>query len=131
MVINLLYEIGKYLEKYNIQIEDVYEELYNIYGNTIIFSKRSLMFSKCFYKKYHTVINVIPLDISWNNYVLLMRKNLLLYEDLAILKVIKYLELTEKEISYFINTGCIKIYSNDKTINNIVIEFMNLKEKEE
>lgn len=131
IVISLLYKIGEYLNKQNIQIEELYEYLYKLYGNTIIFSKRSLIFSKQFYKKYHKVINMIPLDISWNNYVILMRKNLLLKEDIEILKIINLFSMTEKEISYFLNTGHLKRCFKDLSMNNIVIEFMNLKEKEE
>ena len=123
---NMLYSLGKYLNENPSKLNMLYEYLYMFYGNTIIFSKRSLVFAKIFYQKYHEDIPLIPKNITWNQCVLLLRKNNSLLEDIYIFEVIKLFSLNEKEIDYFIVTGNVQFIPETKSVNNIVLEFMNL-----
>ena len=123
---NLLYTFGKLLHERPNEIDKVYEYLYNIYGNTIIFSRRSLLFSKLFYEKYHQNIHLVPSNITWNQCVTLLRKRYCLSKDIYIFGVIELFALNEKEIDYFLDTGNIKFILDGESINNIVMEFINL-----
>lgn len=127
----ILFGIGKYLSDGNYNVDSIYEDLYSKYGNTIIFSKRSLLYSKLFYKKYHKIIYRIPSNITWNQIVMLLDKKYSLEEDIQIFKTINLFSLNEKEISYFLTNNSILFFSMDKDINNIVLEFMNLQERGE
>ena len=125
-VLNLLYTFGRLLHENGDEIDMVYEYLYNIYGNTILFSRRSLLFAKLFYEKYHQDIHIIPSNITWNQCVALLRKKYCLSKDIYIFEVIELFSLNEKEIDYFLDTGNIKFILDGESVNNIVIEFINL-----
>lgn len=125
-ILKLLYTFGGLLHESPDEIDKVYEYLYNIYGNTIIFSRRSLLFSKLFYEKYHQDINLVPDNITWNQCVTLLRKRYCLSKDIYIFGVIELFSLNEKEIDYFLDTGNIRFILDCESVNNIVIEFINL-----
>ena len=125
-VLNLLYTFGRLLHEIPDEIDKVYEYLYSIYGNTIIFSRRSLLFAKLFYEKYHQDIHLLPNNITWNQCVMLLRKKYCLSKDIYIFGVIELFSLNEKEIDYFLDTGNIKFILDYESVNNIVIEFINL-----
>ena len=125
-VLNLLYTFGRLLHEIPDEIDKVYEYLYSIYGNTIIFSRRSLLFAKLFYEKYQQDINLVPNNITWNQCVMLLRKKYCLSKDIYIFGVIELFSLNEKEIDYFLDTGNIRFILGEENVNNIVIEFINL-----
>lgn len=118
--------LGRYLHENPNELDTLYEYLYIFYGNTIIFSKRSLLFAKLFYQKYREDIALIPKNITWNQCVTLLRKNNCLSEDIYIFEVIELFSLNENEIDYFIDTGNIRFIPEEQYVNNIVLEFMNL-----
>lgn len=127
----ILFHIGKYLSEDVFQIDSLYERLYSLYGNTIIFSKRSLYYCKLFYEKYYKVIDIIPFNMTWNQIVILLEKHYSLEEDVEIFKTINFFSLDEAEISHYLTTGKIIFFNSKKMLNNIVYEFMNLQEREE
>ena len=122
----LLFGIGKCLYENKVTIDFLYEQLYEEYGNTIIFSKRSLHYCKLFYEKYHKIIMLVPLNMTWNQIVVLLEKKYTLGQDIEIFKTITFFSLNEREISYYLTTGKIMFLESDKCVNNIVFEFMNL-----
>ena len=125
-VIEIIYMFGEYLNQNPKDLSLLYEYLYKLYGNTIVFSKRSLVFAEMFYKKYHDIFILIPKSITWNQIVKILRKNNFLQEDIYIFEVIDLFSLNEKEIDYFLDTGNIKFMNDTFDVNNIVLEFMNL-----
>lgn len=122
----IMYKIGEYLNSNSDALDILFESLYKLYGNTIIFSRRSLLFSKIFFQKYQTIITLIPNSVTWNQCVSLLRKNNSLPEDIYIFGVIELFSLNGKEIDYFLETENVKFILDDKSVNNIVLEFMNL-----
>lgn len=127
----ILFNIGKCLNENISNLDSLYEKLYKVYGNTILFSKRSLHYSKLFYEKYHTIIMLVPINITWNQIVILLERKYSLEADIEIFKAITFFSLNEKEISYYLASGKIMFFDSDKSVNNIVIEFMNLQERGE
>lgn len=122
----ILFNIGKYLNGNPFVLDSLYEEFYMTFGNTVMFSKRSLIFAKIFYKKYHEIITMFPSNMTWNHCVALLRKNYSIHHDILMIQTIALFSLNEKEIDYFLHTGDIKFITDDGSVNNIVLEFMNL-----
>ena len=127
----ILFLIGKCLSERIFQIDSLYERLYSLYGNTIIFSKRSLHYSQLFYEKYHKVIGKVPFNMTWNQIVILLENHYSLKEDVEIFETINFFSLDEAEISHYLTTGKIIFFNSKKMLNNILYEFMNLQEMEE
>jgi len=127
----ILFNIGKYLSENVSTLDSLYENLYKVYGNTILFSKRSLHYSKLFYEKYRTIIMLVPINMTWNQIVVLLEKKYTLEQNIEIFKTITFFSLNEKEISYYLVSGKIMFFESEKSVNNIVIEFMNLQERGE
>ncbi len=122
----ILYVMGSFLYLYPDKLDILYNLLYERYGNTIMFSKRSLYYCSLFYKKYYAIYDDIPPNMSWNNIVVLIRKNYSIIEDISVFNTIKLFNLNNKEISFFINNGLL-VEIIDESVNNINIEFLKLK----
>ena len=119
-----LYEIGMHQVSGFISINEIYIILYKMYGNTIIFSKRSLKFSKKLYLKYsHLERN------KWDfcNYIVLyqlLRKNKSINYDLSFLVFIKRNNLNCKESLHYLRYGNIKHFQKEEDF--LLLEFKKI-----
>lgn len=119
-----LYEIGMHIVSGFWSLDEAYKTLYQLHGNTIIFSKRSIKIAKRFYIKY------CNLDYSmWDFtsyivlYQLLVQKNSI-DEDIFILTELKKNYLNYKESLHYLRYRRIKHFNDEEDV--LLTEFKNL-----
>lgn len=128
-LLNTLLNLGKSISDNFLSVNEAYRLLYKMYGNTIIFSIRSLKASRILYNKYR------KLDFSmWSSisyivlYQLINQKNSLEY-DINVFKIIKEYKLNWKESIYYIRNHKIKAFKNEEDI--LLSEFKKIVIKQE
>lgn len=105
-------------------LNDIYIILYNICGNTIIFSKRSLICAKKLYLKYN---HLEKEKWDFSNYIVLyhlLKKNRSIYYDLAFLNFIKQNNLNCKESLHYLKYANIKHFEENDDF--LLLEFKKI-----
>lgn len=105
-VLIMMFNVGGYIVNDVMKEKELYLIFSMMYGNTIVFSKRSLKMSKNLYlkyKKYGLVYNTSYI-VMYN----LLKKNYDLYKDSILLENIIKNDLNNRESIYYINYGKIK-----------------------
>lgn len=123
-LIEIYYELGKYLYIKKLNIDKVENILRNKYGLLIGFTKRNLKNMYNFYKIYKDYdINKIK-KINWDTHLLIMKKD---NKDELINLCIKY-NITKHNLEKIIKNGFdIKYIDKEKLKNdNMTLEFISL-----
>ena len=119
-----LYEIGMHQVSGYISLNEIYIILYKMYGNTIIFSKRSLKVSKKLYLKYSYLERS---EWDFCSYIVLyqlLKKNKAVNYDLLFLNFIKQNSLNSKESLHYLRYGNIKHFQEEDDF--LLLEFKKI-----
>ena len=128
-LLDVLFNLGKNISNNFLSVKEAYRLLYKMYGNTIIFSIRSLKTSKVLYNKYKNVAFSMWGSISYIVlYQLINQKNSLEY-DINVFKIIEEHKLNWKESVYYIRNHKIKAFKNEE--DTLLIEFKKIVIKQE
>lgn len=123
-VVSTMYELGMHIVEGFITRKEVYQIMYRFYGNTILFSRRSLKMATVLYTKYQN-IEKENFFFTWYTvlYQLLKKKNSI-KKDLFILRILQREKLNEKESLYYLRYGTIDKKQEEEDF--LLLEFKNL-----
>lgn len=105
-VLIMMFNVGGYIVNDVMKEKELYLIFSMMYGNTIVFSKRSLKMSKKLYLKYRK--HGLVYNTSYIVMYTLLKKNYDLYKDSILLENIIKNNLNNRESIYYINYGKIK-----------------------
>jgi len=128
-LLDSLYEIGMYIMNGFFSLYEIHKILYSLYGNTIIFSLRSLKMTKILYVKYCMVNKSLWNFVSYTVLYQLLKQNNVVDDDISILNMIRKNNLNLEESLYYLKHRMIKRFKYEEDF--LLLEFKNLLIKQE